>query len=155
MGNARRFDSLCHDLLFPLSDYKGEFQWDKYLLETDSVYAPEEHFQVIKVNRSDGLTSIHSGGHHVGDAHQSILCRDENRSGGHDGSSSRVRSNHRSSRRQSRPCSLRRVERRFRAMGRLPIAEHLSHWLVRTRRLPARGAEARIDQDATQEVQQS
>ena len=39
-----------HFLLFTFLGYHGDFQWDKYLLETNSVYAPRELFQVIKVN---------------------------------------------------------------------------------------------------------
>jgi len=38
--------------------YHGEFQWDKYLLETNSVYAPQELFQVIKVNKSNDLLRL-------------------------------------------------------------------------------------------------
>lgn len=29
--------------------YQGEFEWDKYLRENNSVYAPRELFQIIKV----------------------------------------------------------------------------------------------------------
>ncbi|CAF1094040.1 unnamed protein product [Adineta ricciae] len=34
--------------LSPPIGYQGEFQWDRYLRETNSVYAPQELFQVIK-----------------------------------------------------------------------------------------------------------
>jgi len=34
-------------------DYQGEFEWEKYLLETNSVYAPQELFQIIKVINKD------------------------------------------------------------------------------------------------------
>ena len=30
-------------------DYHGEFDWDRYLSETNSVSAPRENFQIIKV----------------------------------------------------------------------------------------------------------
>jgi hypothetical protein len=39
-------------LLFRFPGYRGDFQWDKYLLETNSVYAPQDLFQVIKVKKS-------------------------------------------------------------------------------------------------------
>jgi hypothetical protein len=35
--------------LTPPHNYQGEFEWEKYLLETNSVYAPKELFQIIKV----------------------------------------------------------------------------------------------------------
>jgi len=34
--------------LSPPIGYHGDFQWDKYLLETNSVYAPQDLFQIIK-----------------------------------------------------------------------------------------------------------
>ncbi|CAF4685065.1 unnamed protein product, partial [Rotaria socialis] len=34
--------------LSPPIGYHGDFQWDKYLLETNSVYAPKDLFQIIK-----------------------------------------------------------------------------------------------------------
>jgi hypothetical protein len=37
--------------LSPPIGYHGNFQWDKYLLETNSVYAPRDLFQVIKVHQ--------------------------------------------------------------------------------------------------------
>jgi hypothetical protein len=39
--------SIFDSLLF--LGYQGEFEWDRYLLETNSVYAPQELFQMIKV----------------------------------------------------------------------------------------------------------
>lgn len=38
-------------LLIYSTDYRGEFQWDKYLLETKSTFAPRDLFQVIKVKK--------------------------------------------------------------------------------------------------------
>ncbi|CAF1015774.1 unnamed protein product [Adineta steineri] len=43
--------NFCKTNKIPLSPplgYQGEFEWEKYLLETNSVYAPQELFQVIK-----------------------------------------------------------------------------------------------------------
>jgi hypothetical protein len=45
---------ICFLLLIFLG-YHGEFQWDKYLLETNSVYAPKELFQIIKVNKFNNV----------------------------------------------------------------------------------------------------
>lgn len=44
--------NFCKTNNIPLSpplNYQGEFVWDKYLLETNSTYAPKENFQIIKV----------------------------------------------------------------------------------------------------------
>jgi hypothetical protein len=38
-------------IFFLFLGYHGNFQWDKYLLETNSVYAPRDLFQVIKVHQ--------------------------------------------------------------------------------------------------------
>ncbi|CAF3974637.1 unnamed protein product [Rotaria magnacalcarata] len=43
--------NFCEINKIPLSpplDYQGEFEWGKYLRETNSVYAPREVFQIIK-----------------------------------------------------------------------------------------------------------
>jgi hypothetical protein len=45
-------------LLFIFLGYRGEFQWDKYLLETNSVYASQDLFQVIKVNTYNYLLML-------------------------------------------------------------------------------------------------
>jgi hypothetical protein len=44
--------NFCKTNRIPLSPplgYQGEFEWEKYLLETNSTCAPREIFQIIKV----------------------------------------------------------------------------------------------------------
>jgi hypothetical protein len=65
--------------LFFLPGYHGEFQWDKYLLETNSIYAPQELFQVIKVDKAD-YQCMHYFYLNLGKNNKSIFCRNENRS---------------------------------------------------------------------------
>lgn len=45
------FAKLNHIPLSPPYGYQGEFEWEKYLRETNSVYAPREIFQVFKVRK--------------------------------------------------------------------------------------------------------
>ena len=46
-----KFHFIHQDFTFR-SGYQGEFEWEKYLRETNSVYAPRDLFQVVKVREA-------------------------------------------------------------------------------------------------------